>query len=77
MIAGMTRPLAYITTPPASFEERVKHLHIPKARQKELLKIIEETRQRLAAEDKALLEKSLRPEEAKAEEKAEIASAAR
>jgi ribosomal 50S subunit-associated protein YjgA (DUF615 family) len=77
MIIVMPQPLAYITGPRSSFEEQVKHLRIPKARQKELLKMMEETRQRLAAEDKALRGGLSKSDEAQSEGKAEIVGANR
>jgi len=39
-----------ITTPRASYEELVKQLRIPKARQRQLRAIVAETRRRLASE---------------------------
>lgn len=45
----MARPVVHIKTPPPTHEEMIRHLRIPKARQKQLLAIVAETRQRLAA----------------------------
>jgi hypothetical protein len=40
----------HITTPPLNFEEEVRRLRIPKARQKQLREMMDEARARLAAE---------------------------
>ena len=46
----MTRPVAHITAPIEPLESRIKRLRIPKARQKELLAIMDEAWARLAVE---------------------------
>lgn len=38
----MARPVAYIKGPRPSREEMIRHLRIPKARQKQLIKIMDE-----------------------------------
>jgi hypothetical protein len=44
----MARPVAHITAPIEPLESRIKRLRIPKARQKELLAIMDEAWARLA-----------------------------
>jgi hypothetical protein len=66
------RPSVHITTPPPSYDSMVKRLRIPKARQKQLLAMIAETRSRLAAE-----RETLSSDLSQLEEKRESASAAR
>jgi hypothetical protein len=46
----MPRPVAHITAPIEPLESRIKRLRIPKARQKELLAIMDEAWARLAVE---------------------------
>jgi hypothetical protein len=46
----MTRPVAHITTPIEPLESRIKRLRIPKARQKELLSIMDEAWAHLTVE---------------------------
>jgi hypothetical protein len=46
----MPRPVAHITAPIEPLESRIKRLRIPKARQKELLAIMNEAWTRLAVE---------------------------
>lgn len=47
----MARPVAYIKGPPLSQEELVRRLRIPKARQKRLIKIMDEAWAEIAAEE--------------------------
>jgi hypothetical protein len=61
-----------ITTPPASYEELVKPLRIPKARQRVLSARIQEAWKKMVAEDE-----SLRGEISRVEEMSKSASAGR
>jgi hypothetical protein len=58
----MPRPI-HITTPIEPREARIKRLRIPKARQKELLAIIDEGWARLATEKETHLNDSVQPGE--------------
>ncbi len=50
MGSAMPRPVAYITARPAPIEVQIKHLGIPKARQKRLLAIMDQAWARVAKE---------------------------
>lgn len=59
----MVRPVAHITSRPPSHASMVKHLHISKARQKELLAMMDEARAALAAEKQASAGNPVKQEE--------------
>lgn len=53
IIEVMARPVAYIKGPRPSHEEMIRHLRIPKARQKQLIKIMDEAWAEVEAEERS------------------------